>query len=114
VRLPRTLNERHGAAQGDAQTGVGVTFGRLVVVAAVDWTDDDWRAGDFRWLVECDCGSGVKVVSGKSLVSGNTRSCGCLARDKSANGARHDFLPAAPVVPYLEGAMSAQRPKSSM
>jgi transcriptional regulator with XRE-family HTH domain len=80
---------------------VGVRFGRLVVVAAVDWTDVDWRAGQFRWLVECDCGSEATVVSGMSLVSGHTRSCGCLAPRDSANARRRDFLPAAPVVPHL-------------
>jgi len=29
-----------------------------------------------RWLCRCDCGT-EKVVTGKDLVSGNTKSCGC-------------------------------------
>jgi transcriptional regulator with XRE-family HTH domain len=80
---------------------IGARFGRLVIVAAVDWTDDDWRAGDFRWLVRCDCGSVAKEVTSEALLAG-TRSCGCLVRDKSTNAQRRDYLPAAPVVPYLK------------
>src|SRR5690606_32604787 len=33
-----------------------------------------------RWLCRCDCGEEL-VVIGTSLRTGNTRSCGCLARE---------------------------------
>lgn len=42
--------------------------------------------GSVMWLCVCDCGNLVKVRSA-SLRNGNTRSCGCLAREISiANG----------------------------
>lgn len=53
-------------------------YGRLVVLA---------RAANRRsvahWLCQCDCGT-VKVVRSNALRSGNTKSCGCLDREKSA------------------------------
>lgn len=30
------------------------------------------------WLCQCDCGSPPFIVRGESLVSGNTKSCGCI------------------------------------
>jgi len=45
----------------------GDRFGKLVVVE---------RQND-KWLCRCDCGE-EKLISGSHLLSGNTRSCGCL------------------------------------
>lgn len=50
--------------------------------------------GKSIWKVECDCGEVVEVIS-KSLMSGATRSCGCLRRQvakevsRMAGAARH-------------------------
>ena len=33
------------------------------------------------WLCECDCGN-ITIVSGNSLRTGNTQSCGCLGHSK--------------------------------
>lgn len=57
---------------------VGVRVGRLVVTHPAA-TGSDGRA---RWVCLCVCGTVVEV-DGKSLRSGNTRSCGCLSRDKA-------------------------------
>jgi AP2 domain len=35
-----------------------------------------------RWLCKCDCGV-IKSVLQKSLKSGNTKSCGCLSKEKA-------------------------------
>jgi len=35
------------------------------------------------WNCRCDCGT-TKIVHGSAIVSGNTRSCGCLAREVKA------------------------------
>lgn len=35
------------------------------------------------WRCRCDCGNEV-VVLGRNLVTGGTRSCGCLRRETSA------------------------------
>jgi hypothetical protein len=54
---------------------LGTRFGRLV---ATDWVKE---GTNIKWVCRCDCGKITEVLTG-SLVSGNTRSCGCLKRDK--------------------------------
>lgn len=49
----------------------GQRFGRLVAIEPV--TRDKWRC-------KCDCGNEI-IVARRSLVSGVTKSCGCLRRD---------------------------------
>lgn len=59
----------------------GLRFGKLLVLSRSESTD-----GDSRFLVRCDCGSEL-VVRGRSLASGNSKSCGCTrveARKKRA------------------------------
>ena len=56
----------------------GMRFGRLVAIREVD----DPRK-DTYWLCECDCGNTI-IVTSSSLRNGNTRSCGCLHRDRLA------------------------------
>ena len=55
----------------------GATFGRLTVVER----GPNW-AHQLRWYCRCSCGS-VRLVFGASLKSGDTNSCGCLAKDKT-------------------------------
>lgn len=62
----------------------GERFGRLTIVREVA----DPRRGR-HYLVQCDCGSEPKVVLGTSMVSGRTRSCGCLWRDTWAHEPRN-------------------------
>ena len=52
-------------------------FGRLVVVATTPG----------RCQCACDCGSQLEVAT-NNLVSGNTQSCGCLQRERSAEASR--------------------------
>lgn len=56
----------------------GERFGRLTAVEHVGTNS----SGGALWLCRCDCGSET-IVAGKSLRSGNTKSCGCLNRDAS-------------------------------
>lgn len=51
----------------------GQRYGRLVV---------DHHVGHSKWLCKCDCGNET-VVHRKHLVSGATRSCGCLHDEAS-------------------------------
>lgn len=51
----------------------GQRFGRLTAVRSTD----EQRHGVVVWECKCDCGN-TTCVNGKSLRSGNTRSCGCL------------------------------------
>ena len=55
---------------------IGGTFGRLTVLSR----DQNTKAGKARWKCRCFCGSLVSIV-GSSLISGLTRSCGCLQKD---------------------------------
>ncbi len=58
---------------------LGQRFGRLTVVSRV-LLERKMRA---TWSCQCDCGNQLKVT-GKSLRSSNTQSCGCLKRDTVA------------------------------
>lgn len=56
----------------------GKVFGRLHVLRRAE----NDRYGNARWECMCDCGKEV-IVLGRSLRSGNTRSCGCLSVEKA-------------------------------
>jgi hypothetical protein len=65
----------------------GQRFGRLVAIE---------RAGTYRgaykWLCLCDCGRMVEVL-GSKLVSGHTKSCGCIRNEyASAMGIKFKHL----------------------
>ena len=75
----RTDNLRNGhtTSCGCACGRVDITgkqFGRLTVSHYV---------GDGQWECECECGSRV-VVRTYNLNSGNTKSCGCLQKDRTS------------------------------
>lgn len=53
----------------------GIRYGRLVAI-----TNAGKKNGKTMWLCKCDCGN-EKIVSSCSLVTGRTKSCGCLKQD---------------------------------
>ena len=53
----------------------GRRFGRLVAIGIVDE-----QSAHLRWECRCDCGA-VTIVRRGNLVSGSSKSCGCLAAD---------------------------------
>lgn len=55
----------------------GRRFGRLVVIKRVD----NDKCNKVRWLCQCDCEKEIIVIGGH-LKSGNTKSCGCLQKEK--------------------------------
>ncbi len=57
----------------------GKIYGRLTVIKKLDKRDNDNR---ILFLCKCICGNAVEV-SGKKLRTGNTKSCGCLQKDKA-------------------------------
>lgn len=61
-------------------------FGRLTVLKRHE--DHIFPSGQkqTQWLCRCDCGNEVYVIS-RNLLSGNTRSCGCI---KSEMQTKHD------------------------
>lgn len=56
----------------------GLKFGRLLVVGY----SGKFASGGTKWECDCDCGNKT-YVTGSSLRSGATRSCGCLNRGVS-------------------------------
>ncbi len=61
---------------GKIKEMTGEKFGRLTVLRFVGIN----ASHKATWLCECDCGNTV-VVDGKSMRSGNTKSCGCFRRE---------------------------------
>ena len=55
----------------------GAVFNRLTVIR-LSHQDKKWRR---FYLCRCECGE-EKIIHGASMVSGNTKSCGCLKRDR--------------------------------
>lgn len=58
----------------------GLRYGRLVVIERAENYISPQGQARKRWLCHCDCGN-VVVVLARGLISGTTRSCGCLQRE---------------------------------
>jgi len=52
---------------------IGTKFGKLTVISKLE----ERVRRSVVWLCQCDCGNTIGVPSGR-LISGNTKSCGCL------------------------------------
>ncbi len=61
---------------------VGKTFDRLTVMSFVGMRRDGRGKTESIWGCECTCGAIVEATAA-NLKKGNTRSCGCLLRDKT-------------------------------
>lgn len=58
----------------------GMKFNRLTIIK-FSHSDKRWR----KWYhVKCDCGA-EKIVMGSAMISGNTKSCGCLSFETKKN-----------------------------
>ena len=65
-------------------------FGRLLVL---EYSGRQLNSNHSRWLCFCECGNQC-IVSGKTLRSGETRSCGCLRAEtagRQATGNKWNF-----------------------
>lgn len=58
-------------------------FGRLVA----EYRNGTHKTGEAKWHCLCDCGNSKDIV-GQSLRNGDTKSCGCLAKELTGNRAR--------------------------
>lgn len=54
----------------------GKTFGRLTVIGL-----DDRNSRHTYWVCQCRCGN-IKVTRSDSLLSGRTKSCGCIKKEQ--------------------------------
>ena len=62
-----------------AKDRTGQRFGRLVVIRQAKRPEYS-SCKHAMWECQCDCGNRA-IVSCGSLISGQTRSCGCLRRE---------------------------------
>lgn len=60
----------------------GQRYGRLVALGPIGY-----RGKKLSWLCQCDCGQ-LTDVAGDSLHSGNTKSCGCWAKEYACTANR--------------------------
>jgi hypothetical protein len=65
----------------------GQTFGRLTVIKRVP-SPDKLSGRSTWWLCSCKCGKRLEVRR-QSLVTGNTKSCGCLRVQTQVHGTTH-------------------------
>ena len=56
-------------------------FGRLTVIEFVPIP----KSSNSYWKCKCDCGN-FSIVMGKSLLNGDTSSCGCFHKERTASG----------------------------
>jgi len=63
-----------------ASNFIGMKFNKLTVIERVE----NNKRGESQWLCKCDCEQENEViVIGNHLKSGNTKSCGCLQKEKA-------------------------------
>lgn len=65
----------------------GAVFGQWLV-------EDQWirnEKGERKWLCRCQCGT-ERYVLERSLLSGSSRSCGCMTRMHAAEACSYDLL----------------------
>jgi hypothetical protein len=76
LRIGAALSCRKCAWHGrPAQDLTGRRFGKLVVLGRI--------GKNCQWRCRCDCGQETTTLTG-NLVSGQTQSCGCLQRERTA------------------------------
>ncbi len=81
-----------GKRGGAAPDLVGQVFFRLTVLRRAE--SPDQRS---RWMCRCSCGAD-KIVRGSALVSGMTRSCGCLRGENFSAVTRRARGPGTPTI----------------
>lgn len=85
VDLKRGKIKSCGCLRRSVRTDLtGCEFGGLTVLHLVD---REYARGQKMWLARCLCGNEI-IVPAKSLVSGNTNSCGCYRSEMSHDRAR--------------------------
>lgn len=80
-----------GTRFGPRKKLIGDRYGRLTVTALCG----DMHLGHYMWKCLCDCGNFANV-SGNHLRTRNTKSCGCLDRESSAERLRTHGMKDAP------------------
>lgn len=74
---------------------VGNRHGRLIVLRRDTATGPASGMNRTRWICQCDCGNTISVT-GHALGRGETKSCGCLQREQTANRSKTHGLAGSP------------------
>ena len=64
----------------------GKKFNRLLII---DFSEN--KNNRTAWICKCDCGN-IKIVNSSKLISGHTKSCGCLNDEKRSIKAKNMFI----------------------
>lgn len=59
------------------------------------------RKGEYFWKCKCECGT-IKNIRTSSLTSGNSKSCGCMAREKTSIRMKENYKPK-PIINMVGG-----------
>ena len=65
-------------------------FGRLTVLGEYISFTNTRKRTERKWLCRCDCGT-EKYILERSLLYGNTKSCGCASRENSRKANAHEL-----------------------
>lgn len=71
----------------------GGRYGRLMVICYAGQTGG--KSNHARFMCMCDCGSQI-IVTGTSLREGQTKSCGCLQKDRASESNKRHGLNGTP------------------
>lgn len=58
----------------------GQVFYKMTIISYVGRTE---KGGNSKWLCKCECGN-FKIIIGRNLLAGTTKSCGCYAKKVSS------------------------------
>ena len=72
---------------------IGMRYGRLTVTQRAESKVNSHGEKQTSWLCQCDCGNQV-VVTRRALITGNTKSCGCLYKEvvKTASKKMNQYI----------------------
>jgi hypothetical protein len=63
-------------------------FGKLTAIVPCQSFKTTTGKSYSRWVCKCDCGKKLKTLT-TNLISGNTKSCGCLSKEYQLNKGTH-------------------------
>lgn len=86
---------------------IGQQFARLIVIEEVESLNKKDKRPS--WKCRCECGNEIIVRTGFHLTSGNTKSCGCLRSEKSAENLSKTSLANKKYEPRISSAMIIYR-----
>ena len=84
--MPSNYKRGDGCGICSVKDETGNKYGRLTVIK--EYGRD--KNGSVLWLCKCECGNEV-VVRCDSLINGNTKSCGCLKRERASDRMREQI-----------------------